>query len=256
MRERDTEPGTFWDHLDALRGCLLKCLAVVAAGVVVAFCLKDWLMKLLMAPCHDGFITYRLLRLSPMGEVRLIGTQLTEQLMVHVLMAAYVGLLVALPFVVWQLARFVAPGLYESEHRHLGVAMAWGALMFYVGTALSYMLLFPLTLRFLAGYSLGGGVEALISVRSYAETLLTMSLAMGLVAEMPACSWLLGRMGLLRARWMRLMRRQAMVAILVAAAIITPTTDALTMAVVALPIYGLYEASIWVVVMTERRMKL
>jgi sec-independent protein translocase protein TatC len=116
-----------------------------------------------------------------------------------------------------------------------------------LGVLFSYFILFPITFRFLAGYQVDDSIQNLISLESYIDTLTFLSLAMGIVFEIPILSWLLGRLGILHRGQMQQYRRHAIVAILLVAAIITPTSDAITLAVVSLPMYLLYEASILLV---------
>jgi sec-independent protein translocase protein TatC len=123
--------------------------------------------------------------------------------------------------------------------------------MFMLGTALNYLLIFPLTVKFLGTYQVSPDVANMLTLQSYMDTLLMMNLVMGIVFELPVVSWLLGKMGLINAAMMQSIRRHAVVAILVVAAIITPTTDAFTLIVVALPIWLLYELSIVIVRITE-----
>ena len=124
--------------------------------------------------------------------------------------------------------------------------------MFMLGTVLNYLLIFPLTLKFLGTYQVSEDVANMLTLQSYMDTLLMMNLVMGIVFELPVVSWLLGRMGVINATMMQAMRRHAVVAILIVAAIITPTTDAFTLFVVALPIWLLYELSIVIVRMTKQ----
>jgi sec-independent protein translocase protein TatC len=142
---------------------------------------------------------------------------------------------------------FVSPALYDNERRYATLLCASGYLMFMLGTALNYLLIFPLTLKFLGTYQVSEDVANMLTLQSYMDTLLMMSLVMGIIFEFPVVSWLLGKMGLLKASMMRMWRKHAIVAILVIAAIITPTTDAFTLFIVALPIWLLYEVSIFIV---------
>ena len=116
-----------------------------------------------------------------------------------------------------------------------------------MGTLLNYLLIFPLTVRFLGTYQVSPDVANMLTLQSYTDTLITMSLLLGLVFELPVVCWILGRMGVLKRSFMREYRRHAVVVILVIAAIITPTTDAFTLSIVALPIWLLYELSILLV---------
>lgn len=128
-----------------------------------------------------------------------------------------------------------------------------GYAMFVLGVAVSYFLIFPLTFRFLGTYQVSGEVENLISLQSYISTLMTMSLAMGLVFEIPILSWLFAKLGFFSADFMRRYRKHAIVAILVVAAIITPTSDVFTLSLVALPMWLLYEVSIFIVNKTANK---
>ena len=241
---------TFWDHLDELRGVIIRMLLVTMLAAVVAFVIKDELFAVVLAPRTSDFITYRLLGVEPFS-IHLMNTGLTEQFMMHLKTAIYVGVLVALPYIIYVLFRFVSPALYDNERKYATVLCTSGYLMFMLGTALNYFLIFPLTVKFLGTYQVSPDVANMLTLQSYMETLLMMNLVMGIVFELPVVSWILGRMGLVNAQMMQSMRRHAVVAILIVAAIITPTTDAFTLFVVALPIWLLYELSIVIVRLTR-----
>lgn len=246
---KGNDPGTamsFWEHLDVLRGSLLRMLAATIVMAVAAFCLKDILFAVVMAPGHYDFFVYRWMNAEPFT-IRFVNTGLAEQMMVHLKVALAAGLFTASPYVLYVLFRFISPALYERERRYSVRLTVTAYVMFLVGVAVNYLLIFPLTVRFLATYQVSPDVENMLTISSYADTLLTMSLTFGIVFEIPVLAWLLGRLGLLRAEWMRRYRRHAIVAVLIVAAIITPTGDAFTLMVVALPIWLLYEASIFLV---------
>jgi sec-independent protein translocase protein TatC len=246
----DTPTMTFWDHLDELRSVIIRVLVVTGLAAVVAFCLKDELFAIVLAPRSSDFITYRLMGVEPFS-VHLMNTGLTEQFMIHMKTAMYAGVLVASPYIIYMLFRFVSPALYDNERRYATLLCGSGYVMFILGTAINYFLIFPLTVKFLGTYQVSPDVANMLTLQSYMDTLLMMSLVMGIVFELPVVSWILGRMGLVNAQMMQSMRRHAIVAILVVAAIITPTTDAFTLIVVALPIWLLYELSIVIVRITE-----
>jgi sec-independent protein translocase protein TatC len=244
------EPQTFWDHLDVLRASLIRMAIAVVIFGIVAFCMKEALFSIVLAPCSSDFITYRLLGAEAF-HIHLMNTGLTEQFMIHMRTAIYAGLLVASPYILYELFRFVSPGLYQNE-RHYAVWIVGAAyLMFIIGTLINYFVVFPLTVRFLGTYQVSPDVANMLTLQSYIDTLLGMSLVMGVVFELPVVCALMGRMGLLTDHFMAEYRRHAVVAILVVAAIITPTTDVFTLFIVALPIYLLYEVSIQIVRITK-----
>ena len=237
---------TFWDHLDELRSVIIRALVVTVVAAAVAFCLKDLLFEIVLAPRTSDFITFRLMGVEPFN-IHLMNTGLTEQFMIHLKTAMYAGVLIASPYIIYLLFGFISPALYDNERRYATLLCTSGYLMFMLGTLLNYFLIFPLTVKFLGTYQVSEDVANMLTLQSYMDTLLIMSLVMGIIFELPVVSWLLGRMGLLNASMMRMWRKHAIVAILVIAAIITPTTDAFTLLIVALPIWLLYEASIFIV---------
>ena len=246
-----SEPLTFWDHLDELRSVFIRILLVTAVAAVAAFCLKDELFAIVLAPRSSDFITYRLMGVEPFS-VHLMNTGLTEQFMIHMKTAMYAGILVALPYIIYTLFGFISPALYDNERKYATLLCGSGYVMFMLGTLLNYFLIFPLTVKFLGTYQVSEDVANMLTLQSYMDTLLMMNLVIGIVFELPVVSWILGRMGLVNARMMQSFRRHAVVAIMAVAAIITPTTDAFTLIVVALPIWLLYELSIVIVGLTKQ----
>ncbi len=241
---------TFWDHLDELRAVLIRILVITAIAAVSAFCLKEELFAVVLAPRSSDFITYRVMGVEPFC-INLMNTGLTEQFMIHLKTALYAGVLVALPYILYQLFRFVSPALYDHERRYATLLVGSGYMMFMMGTLLNYLLIFPLTVKFLGTYQVSPDVANMLTIQSYIDTLLMMNFVMGIVFELPVVCWLLGKMGLVTAQIMSQWRRHAVVVILIVAAIITPTTDAFTLFLVALPIWLLYEMSIWIVRITN-----
>ena len=232
---------TFWDHLEELRRVLLRCIAVVALFAVLAFIFKDEVFAIIFAPKSPNFLS-RIFGSSP--DIQLINTELTRQFVIHMMTSFYVGIIVAAPYILYELYRFISPALYQNERRYSTPLVISSYIMFMLGTLFSYFIVFPITFRFLGNYQVDSSVENLISLESYIDTLVLLSLAMGIVFEIPILTWLLGRLGILRRQQMQQYRRHAFVIILIIAAIITPTSDAFTLAIVSLPMYILYELSI------------
>ena len=245
-----SEQLTFWDHLDVLRSSLIRIGVAIVLLAVAAFVMKDELFSIVLAPRNSDFVTYRLLGVEAFS-LHLMNTGLTEQFMIHMRTALYAGLLLASPYILYELFHFVSPGLYRQERRYAVWIVGAAYVMFLVGTMTNYFVVFPLTVRFLGTYQVSPDVANMLTLQSYIDTLLGMSLVMGVVFELPVVCGLMGRMGLLTDQWMGEYRRHAIVAILIVAAIITPTTDVFTLFIVALPIYLLYELSIWIVRMTK-----
>ena len=243
--------GTFWDHLDELRGCIIRALVVKVLFGIIAFCMKETLFDVVLAPSKSDFVTYRLLGGTPFA-IHLMNTGLTEQFMIHLKTSLYAGLLLSSPYIIYQLFRFVSPALYANERRYAVHVVSSAYLMFLLGTLVNYFLIFPLTVKFLGTYQVSTEIDNMLTIQSYTDTLISMSLVIGLVFELPVVSWLLAMMKVLRSSYMISYRKHAMIAILILAAIITPTTDAFTMFIVALPIWLLYEVSIILVRVTNK----
>lgn len=246
---------SFWDHLDELRTVLIRCVVAWVVCAAAMFCLRDLLFAFLFAPAQPDFITYRLLeRLSETlqlstfdfqpSPVDFININLAAQFTTHLEVAALAGLVLAFPFLIWQLYGFVAPALYPKEKRATGWIIGCGSLLFVLGLALNYLVIFPFAFHFLSTYQVNPEVVNQIALSSYISTLLIMSLLMGLLFEMPMVVWALAKAGLLKADTLRQYRKHALVALMILAAVITPTGDAFTLLLVTLPLYLLYEISI------------
>ena len=251
----NTDKQSFWEHLNVLRAAIVKIVAVAVVFGITAFCFKEELFAVVLAPKDNGFVTYRLFdRIAAWaGEetgsfaVQLINTGLAQQFIIHMKTALCAGVLCASPYILYQLFRFVSPALYANERKYVVRIVGGGYAMFVVGVLASYFLVFPLTFRFLGTYQVSGDVVNLITLDSYISTLMLMCLSMGIVFEIPILSWLFAKLGFLSADFMRRYRKHAIVIILVVAAIITPTSDVFTLSLVALPMWLLYEASILLV---------
>ena len=237
---------TFWEHVDVLRGCLVRIIVVTVVCGLAAFNFKETLFSIVLAPSRYSFVSYRLLHASPF-HINLVNIGLTEQFMIHVKTAFSFGFLVASPYVLYALYRFIAPALYRRERHYAVRVVLGGYVMFVLGLLVNYFIIFPLTVRFLGTYQVSSSVHNMLSLQSYIDTLLMMSLMFGILFEIPVISWLLALFGLLKAEWMQRYWRQALVAIVIVAAVITPTGDAFTLAIVSLPVWLLYEASILIV---------
>ena len=240
------ESKSFWDHLEDLRGSLIRIVVAALMFSTLAFCFKDLLFKVVLAPKDSSFFMYRLFGGGDFS-VQLMNIGLTEQFMIHLKTACAFGILMASPYILYVLFDFVRPALYEKERKHSVSIVLAAYVMFLIGVAVNYLFVFPLTVRFLGTYQVSGEVRNMLTLQSYMDTLLLMSFVFGIIFEIPVISWLLARFGLLRAEWMTQYRRHAIVAILILAAVITPTGDAFTLLIVSLPIWLLYELSVLVV---------
>ena len=260
-RQKGPNSLSFGEHLEELRKMLFRILAVVMVFAIAIFCFKDKTFELLMAPSQWDFITYRYIEkfLHWLGSsftfneyhINLIATELSSQFMTHVTTALYLGLLVASPYVLVELFRFITPALYENEKKYsvrIAIAMY---LLFVVGVLMSYFILFPISFRFLGTYSVSDIVESNITLCSYISTFTTLTLVMGLVFQLPVIAFFLGKIGAVKSDFLKRYRKHALVAIMVTAAVITPP-DLMTLVLVTIPLYLLYEVSILILKRMEK----
>lgn len=241
---------SFWDHLEALRWCLLRvviALVIVLVGCFIA--LPHVFDAFILGPTHSDFFVYRVLGLvyGPAQDVQIININVASQFLTHISTSLWIALLLVFPYLMYQIWVFVKPALYPGEIGGVGRSFVWGTALFYIGCAVGYLLVFPIIFRFLTQYRVGAGVLNQISLNSYMGNFLGLIFVMGLVFEMPVLAWLLGRLGIIGRQMLRSWRRYAVVVLLVASALITPTGDPFTLLVVFLPLYLLYELSILMV---------
>ena len=258
MSGQDKQQGemSFWEHLDVLRGTLIKIISVLVIFTVVFFLAMPTLFdKVILAPCRGDFWLYRMFERITQGipflpqfategfEVQLINIKLASQLFIHMSASFWLALVFSFPLMLYFIWDFVKPALYDNEVRGARKAFVVGNVMFFIGVAVGYFVVFPVTLRFLADYQVSELVPNQISLDSYMDTFLMLIFMLGVVFEFPLLAWALGAAGVLHREFFGKYRRHAIVALLIVAAVITPTSDPFTLCVVFLPLYMLYEVS-------------
>lgn len=254
---------TFGGHLEVFRRMLFRILAVAGVIAVVVFCFKDATWQLLLAPSEWDFVTYRSIErmVNVLGftgfrfkeyHVDLIATDLSSQFMTHVTTAIYLGLLGASPYILYELFRFISPALYENERRYSVQAVIVVYALFLLGVVMSYYVLFPISFRFLGTYSVAERVHSTITLDSYVATFTTLTLLMGVVFQLPVIAFALGKLGIITSGMLSAYRRHALLVIMFVAAVITPP-DLMTLVLVSVPLYLLYEVSIRVVGWTDNK---
>ncbi|MDE7165963.1 MAG: twin-arginine translocase subunit TatC [Bacteroidaceae bacterium] len=251
---------TFGGHLEVFRQMLFRILGVVALIAGVVFCFKDITWQLLLAPSEWDFCTYRWLEqaIRSVGidfhfeafHVDMIATDLSSQFMMHISTAVYLGLLGASPYILYELFRFISPALYENERKYSVQVAGIIYALFILGVLMSYFVLFPISFRFLGTYSVSERVVSNITLDSYISTFISLTLIMGVVFQLPVIAFFLGKMGIVTSSLLANYRRHSFIGIMLVAAIITPP-DIMTLILVAIPLYLLYEVSIRVVKWTE-----
>lgn len=247
-------------HLEVLRQMLFRILGVTAVIAIVVFCFKDTTWQVLMAPSEWDFCTYRWLEqvMQAVGidfrfnefHVDMIATDLSSQFMTHITTAVYLGVLGASPYILFELFRFVSPALYDNERKYSVQVAGIIYALFILGVLMSYFVLFPISFRFLGTYSVSAKVVSNITLDSYISTFVSLTLVMGIVFQLPVIAFFLGKMRVITSSMLAQYRKHAFIVILLVAAIITPP-DLMTLILVSIPLYLLYELSIRVVSWSE-----
>jgi sec-independent protein translocase protein TatC len=259
----DVEMG-FLDHLEELRKRLFYSAFFVVTGGVGLFLAKDWLFDVvLFGPRNVDFPTFRawchLSEWVGAGDAlcvksinyELINTTMLGNFTTHILVSAIAGFIVTFPAVFWQGWLFVRPALKESERRSArGIGFS-SSILFFLGVGFGYYVVAPLSLQFLGNYELGD-VQSRIAVMSYMKTVASITLASGLVFQLPVIVYFLSKAGLITPELLKTYRRHALVGILVLAALITPP-DVTSQVLVALPVLVLYETSVWISRRVQRK---
>ena len=247
---------SFWDHLEELRWTLFRIIVALFIFAIAGFSVMPWLFdNVVTAPCYSDFITYReMCKISSVlsvlpdfcnddFHVNIVNIKLASQFFTHMTTSFCLALLLTFPYMMYEIWKFISPALYENEKKNVRWVFMCGTIMFFVGCAVGYFLVFPMTLRFLATYQLSEAIVEQVSLDSYMDNFLMLIFVMGIVFEMPLVSWLLSQVGVLNRSFFHKYRRHAIVALLVAAAFITPSSDPFTLGIVFFPLYGLYELS-------------
>ncbi|MFO7617422.1 MAG: twin-arginine translocase subunit TatC [Bacteroidales bacterium] len=264
LKSKDANDLTFLEHLEVLRGHLLRSLASIGVFAIVAFLLKDIIFDhILLAPKSADFWTNQffckagaLLNTDKLclnsGDLELINIDLSGQFRIHLSIAFYGGLVLAAPYIFFEIYRFILPALKEKERKYSRGMVFYTSGLFMIGVLFGYFLIIPLTINFLGGYSVSGQVENQINLKSYISTVTSLIFSTGLVFELPIFVYFLSKVGLITPAFMRRYRKHAIVVILVLSGIITPP-DVFSQMLITIPMYLLYEVSIFISARIERQ---
>ncbi len=247
---------SFIDHLEELRWHIVRALIGIMVGAVVVFSNVGYVVdQIMMGPIHNDFITYKWLcslghRLNTEElclqdfKLQFLSNAMTEQFLMTFTIAFTGGFILAFPYVFWEIWRFIRPALSKKERRGAQGAIVWVSVLFFTGVAFGYYVLTPFMVNFYSNYSLSPLIEFKPTISDYFENLVYLTVGIGLLFQLPVVVMLLTRVGLLTPNTLKAIRKYAFVGILIAAAIITPSTDPFSLMLVTLPLYLLYEFSI------------
>lgn len=234
---------TFWDHLEVFRKVLIRSVSALLVLFVVLFFFKSFIFDtVVLGPTRPDFWLYRLLGIN--FSVQLINIEVTAQFFIHMRVTFIAALIVAFPYLCFELWLFVKPALMKSEKRVVRRAFGFGSGLFYLGAATGYFIVMPLIMFFFSGYQVSEAVQNTFSLSSYIGIFASMVMVMGILFEFPSLVAVLSTFGVLHKDFLKKYRKHAVVVIFILAAVLTPTGDPFTMLVVAAPLYLLYEFSI------------
>ena len=257
---------SFFGHLEALRWHLMRSAFAVVVFAVVAFWKFTWIYNaIIMGPWHpDTFWTFRIF--CQLGtffhidgfcvtkiDAELISTGVGDQFLLQLNSSIMIGIICAIPYILWELWRFIKPALLDQERKAASGFVFYASALFIVGILFGYYILAPESIAFLAGYSVSPDIHNKFTVGSYLSILSTVTLITGIVFELPIFIYILASIGLLTATFMRRTRRYAIIIIMIVGAIISPSPDILTTTVATIPLFILYEVGIMVAAVVEKR---
>ncbi|MFT6814164.1 MAG: sec-independent protein translocase protein TatC [Sphingobacteriales bacterium] len=257
---------SFLEHLEALRWHLLRSVIVLLIATGFAFYFKHFIFDVvILGPKNPNFITYQLLcklvaHFSLPQSIcvqkisfELLNTQMAGQFTKHFFISFMAGLIITFPYLVWEIWRFLKPALYNVEKSTTRGIVFTVTILFSIGLSFGYFIVCPMSINFLANYTLSEQIQNQIAISSYISTVATISFVSGLLFQLPLVIYILARFGIVTAALMKKFRRHAILVILIAAAILTPTPDIATQLLIGFPLFILYEISIFIAARVQKK---
>jgi sec-independent protein translocase protein TatC len=257
---------SFIDHLEDLRWHVIRSVIAVLVGAIIVFIYSDFVVsQVLFAPTRSDFISSRwLCSLShsigigntlcfPEVKAKFLENTMTGQFIASFTLAFIGGFIIAFPYIFWEFWKFVKPALSHKELKKTRGVIFWVSLLFFTGVAFGYFILTPFMVNFYFNYKLSPQIEIMPSFSDYLENLVYTTVGIGILFQMPLLVMVLARIGIVTGKFLKKYRRHAFVLILIAAAIITPSTDPFSLTIVTIPLYALFEASIIIATRINKR---
>ncbi|TCD02619.1 twin-arginine translocase subunit TatC [Pedobacter psychroterrae] len=259
---------SFFDHIDVLRKHLLRGLLVVVLLTAGAFWFSDFIFnEIIMGPKNPDFWTYRMMCKMVVAfpnlvgqdfcithiDAKIINTEMAGQFTLQINSCVMVGIILGIPYLLFELWLFVKPALHEKERKSASGFVLFASTLFFIGIMFGYYLICPLSINFLTNFTVSPEIENTFTITSYLSSVATLTIGSGIIFQLPVVIYILSKFGIMTPAFMRSSRRYAFVLILVIAAVVTPTPDVITMLVVAFPLVILYEVSIFISASIERK---
>lgn len=258
---------SFFDHIDVLRKHLLRALAVVLVLTAGAFYFTDFIFNtIIMGPKSPNFWTYRMMcklveKFPAIGsdfcitkiDAKIINTEMAGQFTLQLNSCVMVGIILGIPYLLFELWLFIKPALHENERKSASGFVAFASILFFLGILFGYYMICPLSINFLTNFTVSPEIQNTFTIDSYLSSVMTLTLGSGVIFQLPVIIYILSKLGVMTPAFMRASRRYSTVLILIVAAVVTPTADPYTMMIVALPLFLLYELSIYISANIERK---
>lgn len=247
----------FLDHVEALRWHIVRSAVVIVIAAIAVFIKIEWIFKnVILGPTDDSFISYKWF--CALGKffhydsfcldkikMEFQNTAVTGQFMMGMSSSMMIGFIIAFPYVLWELWRFIKPALKDTEIRAARGIVFWCSLLFLTGILFAYFIIAPYTVNFFGNYQLSPNIKNNITLENYYDMMSNLVLALGLVFELPMIVYFLSRIGIMTPAFMREKRKYAVLILFILSEIITPP-DLFSCLLVFFPVYALYEASIFI----------
>lgn len=259
---------SFFDHLEVLRWHLVRSSVAIVVFTSLAWTYYDFIFdKIIMGPKNPSFWTYRVMcrlgekyNLGPDFCIKkipfnIINTDMAGQFTLQLNSSLLIGIILGVPYLLYEIWRFIKPGLTEIERKSATGFTFYATFLFTVGILFGYYIMSPLSVSFLANYTVSSIIQNQITIDSYLSTVATLTIGSGIIFELPIIIFILSKIGIMTPKFMRASRRYSTVIILIIAAVVTPTPDLISMFTVSFPLFLLYEISIWISASVEKKRK-
>ncbi|MEJ2883409.1 twin-arginine translocase subunit TatC [Pedobacter sp. GR22-6] len=259
---------SFFDHIDVLRKHLLRGLAVVVLLTIGAFWFSDFIFsEIIMGPKNPDFWTYRMMcKLTAAFpnlissdfcithiDAKIINTEMAGQFTLQINSCVMMGIILGIPYLLFEIWLFIKPALHDKERKSASGFVFFASVLFFIGLMFGYFIICPLSVNFLTNFTVSPDIENTFTISSYLSSVATLTIGSGIIFQLPVVIYILSKIGVMTPAFMRSSRRYAVVIILIIAAVVTPTPDIITMLVVALPLFLLYEGSIFISANIEKK---
>jgi sec-independent protein translocase protein TatC len=258
---------SFFDHIDVLRKHLMRAVGVIVVFTIGAFYFTDYIFNtIIMGPKTPTFWTYRMMcklyeKYPSIGsefcitkiDAKIINTEMAGQFTLQLNSCVMVGVILGIPYLLFELWLFIKPALHENERRSASGFVAFASFLFFTGILFGYFIICPLSINFLTNFTVSPDIQNTFTIDSYLSSVMTLTLGSGVIFQLPVIIFILSKMGIMTPAFMRASRRYSTIIILIVAAVVTPTADPYTMLIVAVPLFMLYEMSIYISANIEKQ---